>query len=53
LAKMAGVYPKVSYSCGRRDQRCEYITVCSRINSLDSDDFVDKPCRHPELTENE
>jgi len=48
----SGVYPKVTFACGRRDQRCEYVTVCAKINSLDSDDFKDKGARHPELTEN-
>lgn len=50
-AREVNVYSKVTYSCGRGEHRCPYVTVCGRVNSIDSEDFTDKPCRHPELND--
>ena len=48
-AKLRDIHPKDHGSCGKRDYKCEYFNVCTKVDSIESDNFVTKKHRHPEL----
>lgn len=48
-AKVIGTFPRVSSSCRKFGSVCPYASVCSGLESIDSDNFVTKENRHPEL----
>lgn len=51
-AKGGAAHPKNHGSCGKAHYKCEYFNVCTKMDSIESDNFVTKKFRHPEL-ENE
>jgi len=48
-AKVIGTFPRVSSSCRKFGSVCPYASVCSGLESIESDNFVTKRNRHPEL----
>lgn len=49
LTRKMKVYPKNHGSCGKLHYKCEYFNVCTKMDSIESDNFVTKENRHPEL----
>ncbi len=48
-SRVIGVFPRRSSSCRKWGSICEYASVCSGLESIESDNFVTKENRHPEL----
>jgi len=48
-AKVIGTFPRVSSSCRKWGSVCSYASVCSGLESIESNNFVTKKNRHPEL----
>jgi hypothetical protein len=48
-SRFYNAHPKVASACSAYGKTCEYLAVCSHMDSIDSNNFITKENRHPEL----